>query len=118
VTLTNDPLPPSHIELPITIEDGVVICANSTILPGAVLKTGAFISANSLIDGVVEEGNVTFNNKSLKKAHVTSLIDINTGIRHPWMRHFADKYPAVAQERIKILLDKIIESKKQLNKTK
>lgn len=108
-TLTNDPLPPSHIEKPVIIEDGVVICVNSTILPGAVLKYGSFIASGSIVDGIIDPGLV-IEGKNYVRGHVSKLINFEQGIKHPWMNHFYDKYPEQEHQRIKILGNKIVES--------
>lgn len=112
VTLTNDPLPPSHIEKPVIIEDGVVICVNTTVLPGAIMRFGSFAASNSIIEGEIPAGKVVME-KNKFRGHVSKLINLDTGIRHPWMSHFFDKYPETEHNRIKELGKKIIESYKQ-----
>jgi len=104
-TLANDPPPPSHIEMPVTIEDGVVVCVGSILLPGARLRTGAFIGAGSKVQGEVPPGAVVHEGKAV--SHVTLLVNLESGVNHPWMNHFADAYPAAAQERIGALRDAI-----------
>lgn len=108
-TLTNDPLPPSHIERPVIVEDGVVICVNSTILPGTHLRFGSFVASGSIVEGEIKPG-VVVEGKNLIRGHVSKLINIETGIRHPWMNHFFDKYPEEEHRRIKELGLKIKES--------
>ncbi|ACF12837.1 conserved hypothetical protein [Chloroherpeton thalassium ATCC 35110] len=115
VTLTNDPLPPSHIERPVTIEDGAVVCVGSVLLPGAILKKGAFVAAGSLVSGEIGEGKVVSANGDIS-GNVTSLIDFQTMTRHPWMRHFADRYPESSQEEIQTLFSDIQSSIKSNKK--
>ena len=106
-TLTNDPLPPSHLEKPVTIEDGVVVCVGCTILPGAILRQGAFVSAGTKVRGEVPPGAVVAGEPGRVSGHVTSLVNLESGLQHPWMNHFADAYPPEAQERIRTLLEAI-----------
>ena len=108
-TLTNDPMPPSKEVQGVFIDDGVVICVGALILPGTTLRKGAFIPANSLVSGEVPTGAVYTNDTSSKiSLHVKNLIHIDSGIRHPWMRHFSEKYPPEAQSRIKKLYNEIL----------
>jgi acetyltransferase-like isoleucine patch superfamily enzyme len=107
--LTADPLPPSHVELPLIVEDGVVICVSCTIMPGAVLRKGAFICAGSCARGEVPPGGVVDGHQGDVIAHVSQLSNRKHGITHPWMGHFADAYPPEAQERIRALHREIME---------
>ena len=96
VTLTNDPLPFSSLQRPVTLEDGVVVCGGATVLPGTIMRTGAMASAGSRVTGEIPAGAIVDNDGSTR-GHVSNLIDFETGTRHPWMRHAADRYPAQAQ---------------------
>lgn len=107
VTLTNDPLPPSLIEQPVVIEDGVVVCVNSTILPGAHLELGVFVSAGSKVTGNIPAGRIVTGNSQIV-GHVSKLINPETGLKHPWMNHFYTKYPKETHERINLLREKIL----------
>lgn len=113
VTLTNDPLPPSHLVSPVTIEDGVVISVGSTILPGSVLKLGAFVSANSIVNGEVPIGAVVKGANSEIVGKVNSLINFEKMVRHPWMNHFFDAYPESEHENISLLKGKILKGIKR-----
>jgi UDP-3-O-[3-hydroxymyristoyl] glucosamine N-acyltransferase len=106
-TLTNDPLPPSHLENGVTIEDGVVVCVGATILPGSILRQGAFVGAGTKVRGEVPPGAVVDGEHGRIAGHVTSLINLESGLQHPWMNHFADAYPPEAQTRIRELLEAI-----------
>lgn len=110
---TNDPLPPSDIFRGVTIEDGSVVCVGAKLLPGAILRKGAYVSANALISEEVPIGGVVDHNGELI-CHVSHLINLETGTRHPWMRHFNHAFPEKAQSRIKKLLDEIMEAKDKL----
>jgi acetyltransferase-like isoleucine patch superfamily enzyme len=107
--LTADPLPPSHVETGPSLEDGVVVCVSCTILPGATLRKGAFICANSCARGEVPPGGVVDGHRGEVIAHVTHLQNPKLGIAHPWMGHFADAYPTEAQPRIRALHQQILD---------
>lgn len=106
VTLTNDPLPPSHIERPVTIEDGVVVSVGATPMPGCHLEKGAFVVAGCRVNGRVAKGMVASEDGA--NTPVKFLLDIGSGTRHPWMKHFADAYPDEAQERLRQLKEEIL----------
>jgi carbonic anhydrase/acetyltransferase-like protein (isoleucine patch superfamily) len=106
-TLTNDPLPPSHFEKPVTVEDGVVVCVGCTILPGSILRQGAFVSAGTKVRGEVPPGAVVDGEYGRVLCHITMLMNLESGLQHPWMNHFADAYPPEAQGRIRALLEAI-----------
>lgn len=110
-TLTNDPLPPSNIFEPVIIEDGAVICVNSTILPGVKIEKGSFVPANSLVTRNLKIGEV-FNNGS-NELTVDMLVNLKSKIKHPWMNHFAKNYPESCQNDIIALKNEIIESIKK-----
>lgn len=106
--LTADPLPPSHFEKATTIEDGVVVCVGCSILPGTILRRGAFVCAGSCARGEVPPGGVVDGHQGEVIAHITQLRNRQLGIEHPWMNHFADAYPEAAQARIRALHQEII----------
>jgi acetyltransferase-like isoleucine patch superfamily enzyme len=106
--LAADPLPPSHLEKPTTIEDGVVVCVGCSVLPGTTLRRGAFICAGSCARGEVPPGGVVDGHDGRLIAHITQLGNRHLGIRHPWMNHFADAYPDAAQPRIRELHQAIL----------
>lgn len=108
VTLTADPLPPSHFERPSVVEDGVVVCVGCTVLPGTWLRKGAFVCAGSCARGEVPPGGVVDGHRGQVVSHVTQLGQKKLGIAHPWMGHFADAYPEAAQERIQALHQEIL----------
>ena len=113
VTLTNDPLPPSHIVSPVTIKDGVVISVGSTILPGSILNEGTFVSANSIVNGEMPIGAVVKGTNSEIVGKVNSLINFENMVRHPWMNHFKDAYPENEHENIDLLKEKIVKGIKE-----
>lgn len=113
VTLTNDPLPPSHASEPVRIDDGVVVAVNVTVLPGTHLKRGAYVGAGGTVSGVIPAGAVVKDGTVVCGVH--ALFSMKHRIRHPWMTHFADAYPAEAQARITKLCANLREDSMKLN---
>jgi UDP-3-O-[3-hydroxymyristoyl] glucosamine N-acyltransferase len=107
-TLTNDPLPPSDLHAPVTIEDGVVVCVGVTLLPGAVLRFGSFITAESTIGGEVPSGAVVSGRPGEIVSHIAFLRDLARGLQHPWMNHFSNAYPPHSHARIQALRDAVL----------
>ncbi len=64
VVFTNDKYPPSPKEqwLKTIVEDGVVIGANATILPGVTLRKGCTVGAGSVVTKDVDESQVVVGN--------------------------------------------------------
>jgi UDP-3-O-[3-hydroxymyristoyl] glucosamine N-acyltransferase len=117
-TLTNDPLPPSSLRSPVVVEDGAVVCVGVTAMPGARIGRGALISAGATVHGDVATGAVISGDEGAAIAHVSRLMHLESGTRHPWMRHFADAYPAAAQDRLRALLEEIESSRPAASKAK
>jgi len=111
VTLTNDPLPPSTIERPVTLEDGVVVAVGTTVMPGALMRRGSFAAAGCRVWGEVPEGAVVEGPDGSVVGHVSTLMDLETGTRHPWMRHFHVRYPDDTHERLAALGQDIARSR-------
>jgi len=107
---TNDPLPPSGIFRGVTIEDGAVVCVGARLLPGAILRKGAYVSAHALVSGEVPIGAVVDHSGEVV-CHVSHLMNLETGTRHPWMRHYNHVFPENVQDRIKILLNDVMEGR-------
>jgi len=106
----NDPLPPSDLAVPVTLGDGSVVCLGSILMPGCELGIGAFVTAGSRPSGHVPAGAVVSGAPGRILFHVSRLMDMETGLRHPWMAHFRLVYPDHAQPRLDALLAKIMES--------
>lgn len=116
--LLNDPLPPSHIERPVTIEDGAVVCATAIVMPGAVLRRGSFICAGARAYGEVAPGGVVEGPRGDVVSHVALMAHMETGTSHPWMRHFQDAYPPEAHERIRCLGEQILAERRRFRRRK
>lgn len=116
VTLTNDPLPPSHVESPVIIHDGAVLCVGVTPLPGITIGEGAFIPARVTIATDVPAGAFLDNHGRIA-GPVTHLMELQTGNRHPWMNHFADAYPSEAQAAIAELRTRIRDAARNVQRS-
>jgi acetyltransferase-like isoleucine patch superfamily enzyme len=109
--LLNDPLPPSEVLEPVTLEDGVVVAVGAMVMPGTVMRCGSFAAARAVVAGEVPPGAVVEGPQGRLATHVTYLANFQHGIRHPWMRNFAGRYPEWAQARLKTLEEQIIEGR-------
>ena len=109
--LLNDPLPPSEIADPVRLEDGVVVTVGVIVMPGAVMHTGSFAAVRSVVVGEVPPGAVVEGPQGRIATHVTLLASLQHGVRHPWTRNFAGRYPAWAQPRLKKLESAILASR-------
>jgi acetyltransferase-like isoleucine patch superfamily enzyme len=101
--LLNDPLPPSETMEPSTLDDGVVVTVGATVMPGSHMRLGSFAAARSIVAGEVPAGAVVEGPQGRIATHVTLLANFQHGIRHPWTRNFAARYPDWAQPRLKRL---------------
>lgn len=118
VTATNDPLPPSSLARPVIIGDGAVVCVGALLMPGVELGAGAFVTAGSKAEGKIPNGAVVSGDKGDIVSHVANLIDMESGVRHPWMRHLKERYPDECHPRIHDLMDMISKNKFSLELTK
>jgi len=116
-TATNDPLPPSRLAEGCVLGDGSVVCVGAILMPGTTLGCGAFVTAGSMARGDVPNGAVISGADGHIVSHVSTLMHFPSGLRHPWMRHFAEAYPAECQDRLKELLDKILQNRFTLKLT-
>jgi UDP-3-O-[3-hydroxymyristoyl] glucosamine N-acyltransferase len=106
-TLTNDPLPPSDLHAAVSIGAAAVVCVGATLLPGSQIGDGAFVAAGARVAGDVPAGRVVNDDGSVG-GHVSGLVNLETGLRHPWMRHFTERYPEHVRPRLAALLEQIM----------
>lgn len=114
-THTNDPLPPSAVARPVTIDDGAVVCVGATVMPGTRIRLGAFIAAGAHASGDIPAGAVVVGPEGRVINHVSRLMDLGSGLRHPWMRHYHEAFPPQAQERLATLMQNVMASKAELD---
>ena len=112
-TLTNDPLPPSDLVAAVVIEEGVVVCVGAILMPGTVLQRGAYVSAQSVASGEVPRGAVISGPQGRIVAHVSFVMNLQHGIRHPWMGHYCHHYPEEAQPRLRQLRETILAEREE-----
>lgn len=105
VTLTNDPLPPSFLHVPVTVGDGAVLAVGVTPMPGTVIGKGSFIAAGEHPSGNIPPGRVFA--RGAVSVPITRLANLQYGIQHPWMNHFIEAYPPEAHNRIRALAAEI-----------
>jgi len=102
-TLMNDPLPPSHLADPVTIEDMVTVCVNAQCMPGTHIGRGALIASGAVASGVIPPGVVVAGPDGRIAGAVRFMMHMDSRTRHPWHRHFTDAYPERVRDRIKAL---------------
>ncbi len=80
-------------------------------MPGVQIGKGAFISAGAHVHGDIPVGAVVAGKNGYVVNHVSRLIDLESGTRHPWMRHYKEAYPIKAHQQIKQLIAVIMENR-------
>lgn len=100
VQFTNDPLPPTHVIEAITIEDLVVVCTGTLLMPGIEIGMGAYVGAASVVRENVPPVMFATGNPAKVMFKVDRLIDPARDIRYQWLEYFRDRYPASAQNLI------------------
>lgn len=95
VLLTNDPTPPSDEIVGPTVEDYVVLCAKSTLLPGVKVGAGAVIGAHGLVTSDVPAGFLATGNpaKAVYEASILRLRSNPATRAYPWRTRFHRGYP-------------------------
>ena len=89
VVLTNDPHPPSELELGITIEDFACVAARSVILPGKVVGKDSLVGAGTVVNKDVPPGKVVVGNPCREMEDTINIKNKFTGEDvYPWRYHF------------------------------
>jgi acetyltransferase-like isoleucine patch superfamily enzyme len=93
--LTNDPHPPSNLEIGVKVNKYAVIAAMCCILPGVQIGERALVGAGSLVREDVEPETVVAGvpAKYICRASEIILKDGTNQPAYPWMRHFHRGYP-------------------------
>lgn len=93
--LTNDPHPPSNLEIGVKVNKYAVIAAHCCILPGITIGEKALVGAGSLVrqDVAPETFVAGVPAKYIGKAADIKLKDGSSKPAYPWMRHFHRGYP-------------------------
>jgi acyl-[acyl carrier protein]--UDP-N-acetylglucosamine O-acyltransferase len=95
VVLTNDPHPPSNVEMGSTIGDYAIIASKSLLLPGVVVGEHSLVAANSTVSRNVEPHTVVRGSPA-KFVCETKEIKLRDGTNrpaYPWPTHFRRGYP-------------------------
>jgi acetyltransferase-like isoleucine patch superfamily enzyme len=101
VVLTNDPHPPSDVQVGATIDDYAVIAARAVVLPGVRIGAGAVVSAGAVVTRDVAAGDLVVGApaRRVSAASEVTLRDRPGVPAYPWRGHFARGYPdAVLRE--------------------
>ena len=95
VLLTNDPTPPSEHLLGPIVEDFVVLCAKSTLLPGVRVGEGAVIGAHALVGMDIPPGMLANGSPAKIVCKASALrMKSDPGVRaYPWQNRFHRGYP-------------------------
>jgi acetyltransferase-like isoleucine patch superfamily enzyme len=95
VVITNDPHPPSNVQLGAVVEDFAVIATMSVVLPGVRVSRHSVVGAHSRLSNDTEEGFLYSGNPA-KKICAASRVRLKDGSRrsaYPWTTHFKHGYP-------------------------
>ncbi len=95
VTLTNDPHPPSTVEIGPIVEDDAVISTHAVLLPGVRVGRGAVVAAGAIVTRDVPAGRL-FMGVPARDAGPASQVKHRTDSEpaYPWTRHYHRGYPA------------------------
>lgn len=89
VVLTNDPHPPSEVELGITIEEFACVAARSVVLPGKVIGKDSLVGAGSVVNKNVPPGKVVVGNPCKEIGETVNIKNKITGEAvYPWRYYF------------------------------
>jgi len=95
VVLTNDPHPPSNIQMGVVVKEYAVVATMSVILPGVIVNEHSLVAAHSLVNRDVPEGMVVAGNpaKVICEAVEIKLKGLDESA-YPWPSHFTRGYPS------------------------
>ena len=94
VVLTNDPTPPSEIELGVHIHPFAIVATNSIVLPGVDIQSDSLIGAGTIVNKDVEKYQVVVGNPGKCKGDIRNIKNRETGeTYYPWRYHFDRAMP-------------------------
>tara|TARA_B100000212_G_C27291403_1_gene497429 strand:- start:24 stop:755 length:732 start_codon:yes stop_codon:yes gene_type:complete len=95
VNTTNDPHPPSKIEMNVTINDYVFVATNCVILPGVNIGKHCLIGAFSKVSSSTDPGYLYSGNpaKRICQTNKIRLKDGSNKSAYPWTSHHHVGYP-------------------------
>jgi acetyltransferase-like isoleucine patch superfamily enzyme len=91
VVTTNDPTPPSHDLLGVTVEEYACVCTGAIILPGKVIGRDSIVGAGALVTKDVAERAVVIGNPAKYKCQVEDIKDLNGEPHYPWRDYYFRK---------------------------
>ena len=95
VVLTNDPHPPSEVQMGAVVEDYAALATMSIVLPGVRVGAGALVGAHSSVAKDVDPDTVVAGApaKFICQTNKIKLKDNPEQSAYPWRRHFHRGYP-------------------------
>lgn len=93
--LTNDPHPPSQVQVGCVIEDYAVVATMAVVLPGVRVGAHSVVGAHSLVNRDVEPHMLVAGNpaRNIRPAREVKLKDGTGRAAYPWPTHFREGYP-------------------------
>lgn len=89
VVLTNDPTPPSTLEVGVHVHSFAVIATGSVILPGLEIETDTLVAAGATVTKDVKKGTIVGGNPAKVISTIDRVKNHATGERaYPWRYHF------------------------------
>lgn len=95
VVLTNDPHPPSDVQMGVVVEDYAVVSTMSVVLPGVTVGSKSLVGAHSLVNRDVNPEMLVMGipAREICPASKIKLKDGTNRDAYPWMNHFSRSYP-------------------------
>jgi len=94
VVLTNDPHPPSDVQMGVVIKDFAIIATMSVVLPGIIINEHSLVAAHSLVNRDVPASMVVGGNPAKVLCPTTTIKLKGSDISaYPWTKHFHRGYP-------------------------
>ena len=94
VVLTNDPLPPSNMEIGVHIASFAIVATNALILPGVTIQQDALVGAGAVVTKDVGQYEIVYGNPARVRGDVRELREKDSGEAHyPWRYHFQRAMP-------------------------
>ncbi len=93
VVLTNDPHPPSHVQMGVRVESYAVIATGSVVLPGITVGKDSLVGAHSLVSKDVKPNTVVAGSPAKYICDTNKIKLRDTGeSAYPWRKHFHRGY--------------------------
>jgi acetyltransferase-like isoleucine patch superfamily enzyme len=94
VVITDDPHPPSNVQLGVTLEPFCAVGAKSVLLPGVTVGRDSLVAAGSVVRDDVAEGSVVAGVPARRIAAVADVRSRDTGAPvYPWRHTFERGMP-------------------------